>query len=309
MDTESVRLFVLAAKKLNISAAGRALGMAPAAASSKLAKLENTLGTELLHRSTRKVALSLEGQEFLPFAEEMLAQEDAALEALGHGQASPSGTLRFAASSTFAQLYIVPILPKFLAQYPQIKLDLRLSDTAFDLLEGSFDLALRNQVLNDSSLRARRLANDTRILCASPGYLKQFGTPQTPEELTNHQLIGFQKQSARQLLAMDGRVAQFDPHGAGCRLIVDDGLSQKLATTAGAGISANSLWSIYHELQSGQLMRVLPNFIVDDQVSIWLVYPKSNVLSAKVRVFIDFLIDEIQNHPVWNYGLNVKLNP
>ncbi|MBT8073442.1 MAG: LysR family transcriptional regulator, partial [Xanthomonadales bacterium] len=105
MDTEGIRLFVLAADKLNISAAGRQLGLAPAVASARLSKLENQLGADLLHRSTRRVSLSLEGAEFLPYAREILAQEAAARAALGHGSPEVSGTLRFAASSTFAQLY------------------------------------------------------------------------------------------------------------------------------------------------------------------------------------------------------------
>ena len=114
MDTDGVRLFVLAADMLNISAAGRRLGLAPAVASARLSKLETQLGADLLHRSTRKVSLSLEGAEFLPFAREILAQEDAALAALGHGSSEVKGTLRFAASSTFAQLFIAPILPEVL---------------------------------------------------------------------------------------------------------------------------------------------------------------------------------------------------
>lgn len=151
MDTLSVRLFVLCAEKLNISAAGRELGMAPAVASARLAKLENSLGADLLRRSTRKVSLSIEGADFLPFAKEILAQEDGALAALGQVTTNISGTLRFAAPSSFAQLYIAPILPKFMALYPDITLDLRLSDAQFDLIEGSFDLALRNLVMSDSS--------------------------------------------------------------------------------------------------------------------------------------------------------------
>ena len=123
MDTESVRLFVLAAEKLNISAAGRTLGMAPAVASARLAKLERTLGADLLHRSTRKVALSLEGAEFLPYAREILAQESEARAALGLESATATGTLRFAAPSTFAQVYIVPLLPEFLTRPPGIDLD------------------------------------------------------------------------------------------------------------------------------------------------------------------------------------------
>ncbi|TVT72926.1 MAG: LysR family transcriptional regulator [Denitromonas halophila] len=299
MDTDSVRLFVLAAEKLNISAAGRELGMAPAVASVKLAKLEKTLGADLLRRSTRKVSLSLEGAEFLPYAREILAQESAAHAALGRGNVTATGTLRFTAPSTFAQLYIAPILPAFLALHPGISLDLRLTDMAFDLIQGSFDLALRNSALADSSLKGRKLADDTRILCASPDYLKQHGTPSHPDDLAAHQLIAFKEASPLSLIGRDGSTGQFNPRQAGCRLVMDDGLSYKIATLAGAGISVNSLWSVHRELAGGTLVHVLPDYQVDDPVALWLVYPKSNVLTAKVRIFIDFLMDRIGKAPPW----------
>jgi DNA-binding transcriptional LysR family regulator len=304
MDTQSLKLFVLAAEKLNISAAGRNLGMAPAVASARLAKLERQLRSQLLHRSTRKVSLSVEGAEFLPYAKEILAQEVAALDAMGHGRSEPTGTLRFAASSTFAQLYIVPLIPDFLERYPCINLDLRLSDTSFNLIEGSFDLALRNMSLNDSSLKARKLADDKRLLVASPNYLQKYGIPKAPEDLLDHKLIGFLGNAPRRLLRNDGQTAQFNPQGTECRLLLDDGLSQKLVTQAGAGISANSLWSVHSELVSGELVHVLPDYIIDDEVAIWLVYPQANIMNAKVRVFIDFLLEEVGEHPVWNIDLN-----
>ena len=299
MDTESVRLFVLAAEKLNISAAGRELGMAPAVASAKLAKLEKALGADLLRRTTRKVALSLEGAEFLPYAREILAQENAAHAALGRGTVKATGTLRFTAPSTFAQLYIAPILPEFLVLHPGIRLDLRLTDMEFDLIQGSFDLALRDSELPDSSLKGRKLADDVRILCASPEYLNQNGMPKHPDDLATHHLIAFKEQSPIQLVGHAGRAGQFNPRLAGCRLIIDDGLSQKIATIAGAGISMNALWSVHRELADGSLVRVLPDYKVDDQTALWLVYPKSNVLTAKVRIFIDFLLDKIGNAPRW----------
>ncbi|MCV0427746.1 MAG: LysR family transcriptional regulator [Roseibium sp.] len=299
MDTQSLRLFVLAAEKLNISAAGRALGMPPAVASSRLAKLEQALGADLLHRSTRKVAVSLEGSEFLPYAKEMLAQEDAAMAALGLGSNRVTGTLRFAASSTFSQLYVIPLLPEFLDLHPGVNLDLRLSDTAFDLIDGSFDLALRNTVLEDSSLKGRKLADDRRVLCASPSYLAEHGTPLLPEDLKNHNLLAFKNQSAKGLVGPDGKTGSYDPRSASCRLVIDDGLSQKLATIAGAGISQNSLWSVHREIEDGSLVHLLPDYELDDQSALWLVYPKSNVLTAKVRVFIDFLIEKIGRTPPW----------
>lgn len=299
MDTDGIRLFVLSADKLNISAAGRELGMAPAMASAKLAKLEKLLGSELLHRSTRKVSLSIEGEEFLPFAREIVAQEEAGLDAMGHGRSEPSGTLRFAASSTFAQLYIMPLLPKFLARFPAVNVDLRLSDTQFNLIEGSFDLALRNGSLADSSLKARKLSDDLRVLCASPSYLLAEGTPQKPADIAAHRVIGFQKLPQWPLVNSTGESFLFVSEKSQCRIVVDDGYSQKLATMAGGGIAINSLWSVYDELQRGELVRVLPDWSVDDNAAVWLVYPKTNVLTKKVRVLIDFLLEEIHQFPVW----------
>ncbi|WP_299844898.1 LysR family transcriptional regulator [uncultured Roseovarius sp.] len=299
MDTDGLRLFVLAADMLNISAAGRRIGMAPAVSSTKLAKLEQSLGAELLHRTTRKVSLSIEGAEFLPFAREMIAQEEAALAALGKGTAQVSGTLRFAAPSTFAQLYIAPILPKFLDQYPDLTLDLHLSDVQFDLIEGSYDLALRNAPLPDTSLKGRKLADDKRILCAAPSYLAAHGTPKALSDLAGHKLIAFRHLRPRPLRTAQGDTGQFNPGAAKSQLIMDDGLSQKHTTLAGAGISLNGLWSVHKEIASGQLIRVLPEYEGDEGNVLWLIYPKSNVLSPKVRVFMDFLIGEIGNNPPW----------
>ena len=294
MDTDGVRLFVIAADMLNISAAGRQLGLAPAVASARLAKLENQLGADLLHRSTRKVSLSLEGEEFLPFAREILAQEDAALAALGHGTSEITGTLRFAASSTFAQLYIAPILPEFLERYPGINLDLKFSDSRMDLIDGGYDLALRNYAIEDSSLRARKLADDIRVLCASPAYLKRNAALLEPDDLIAHQLLVFGSATPRKLISKKGgRDCTFPPPEGTTRIICDDGASARLSAKAGVGISMSSLWNIRADLEDGSLVRVLPDYEVSDGSAIWLVYPKSNVLTAKVRVFIDYLLEKI----------------
>lgn len=299
MDTDALRLFVMAADLLNISAAGRQLGLSPAVAGARLAKLEQQVGADLLHRSTRKVSLSLEGEEFLPFAREILAQQDAAFAALGHGSSEPSGTLRLAASSTFAQLYIAPVLPEFLDRYPQVDLDLRFSDTQTNLIEGGYDLALRNLAIEDSGLIGRKLADDKRVLCAAPSYLQAYGTPKTPDDLVSHRIIAFVNSKARTLVAEENRTCVFPPSEPPQRLVCDDGASMRLATKAGVGISMSSIWSIHNELKDGSLVRVLPEYQVDDGSAIWLVYPKSNVLTTKVRVFIDFLIEKIGSPPVW----------
>ena len=299
MDTQTLRLFVLASERLNISAAGRELGMAPAVASTRIAKLEQLLGSELLHRSTRKVSLSSEGQDFLPYAREIIAQEDAAFAALGKGQTRISGRLRFAAPSTFAQIYIAPVLPQFMDAHPDLILDLHLSDAQFNLIEGSYDLALRNSVLEDSSLTARKLADDKRILCASPAYLDRWGTPQAPADLGAHRLIGFRDLEPVELVSTGGLTAEFAPKRSAHRMAVNDGMTQMKTTLEGAGISINSLWLVHEEIARGRLVQVLPDYEVANQPGLWLIYPKSNVVSAKVRVLIDFLTQHVGSRPVW----------
>ncbi|WP_192022723.1 LysR family transcriptional regulator [Shewanella sp. WPAGA9] len=296
MDTESLRLFVKVAESLSISAAGRTLGISPAIASARLSKLENQLGTDLLHRSTRKVSLSTEGEGFLPYAKEILVQQDAAMAAIGSEINEVKGLLRFTASNTFAQLYILPVLPEFLAKYPELDLELRLSDTEVNLIEHGIDLALRNTEAKDSGLRARKLADDQRILCASPDYIAAHGTLDTPKDLVDHQLIVFKDAKGRKLISAvqdDQNEYVFPPVNGRIRLNCDDGTSMKLATVAGAGISMNSYWSVAEDIKQGSLIRILPDYNIDDHTAIWLVYPKANALSAKVRVFIDFLVEKL----------------
>lgn len=293
MDTETLRLFVAAAERLNITAAGRDLGLAPAMSSNRLAKLEKELGVELLHRTTRKVSLSQDGAAFLPYAREIIAQAEAGRAALGEDTLSPSGILRFAAPSSFAQLHIIPLLPEFQNRYPDIILDLRLSDKRFDIIDGSFDLALRNAPLKDSSLLGRKLSDDSRVLCASPAYLDRFGVPTTLDDLKGHQFLAWSDRAPREIVHQDGQKAILDPEKMICRTVLDDGTAQRLATLAGMGISINSLWSVAHDLAAGTLVQTLPEWRLNDQSVLWLIYPKSNVLTPKVRCFMDFLVDRL----------------
>ncbi len=299
MDTASLRLFVMAAERLNISAAGRALGLAPAVASARLAKLETELGVELLHRTTRKVSLSLEGSDFLPYAREILAQAEAARSALGGSSATPTRNPAFCGAQQFRPVahHAAPAgIPR---GYPDLTLDLRLSDTRFDAIEGSFDLALRSAPLADSSLKGRKLADDTRILCASPAYLEVHGMPATPADLNGHSFIAWKELAQRELVNATGETITLNPEAMTCRTIVDDGAAQREATRAGAGLSINSLWSVAHELDAGRLLRVLPDWRLNDRSVLWLVYPRSNVLTPKTRVLMDFLIDRLGNHAAW----------
>lgn len=300
METKSLRLFVLATEMLNISAAGQELGLNPSVSSAWLSKLEKTVGADLFHRTTRKVSLSVEGKEFLPYAKEILAQEEAALAALGRTTPTVTGTLRIAASSTFAQRFIVPLLPEFLVIYPEINIELMLSDQQVKLIEGGYDLALRNLAAEDSSLIGRRIANDQRVLCASPEYIKANGAPLRPDELIDHQLLVFQNAKPRKLVGNNTKlVYSFPPVKSKPRVICDDGTSMRIAAKEGLGICMSSIWNIYTELQEGTLVRILPEYEIQDKSAVWLVYPKSNILTAKVRVFIDFLVEKIGDPPIW----------
>ncbi|TDL86075.1 LysR family transcriptional regulator [Meridianimarinicoccus aquatilis] len=303
MDIEALRLFVAAAERLNITAAGRELGLAPAMSSNRLAKLENELSVELLHRTTRKVSLSQDGAAFLPYARDIIAQAEAGLAVLGKDAHNPSGILRFAAPSSFAQLHIIPLLPVFQSLYPDITLDLRLSDTRFDIIDGSFDLALRNAPLKDSSLLGRKLADDTRVLCAAPSYLDQFGVPNSPKDLGGHRFLAWSDMSPREIVHRDGENARLIPKEMITRTVLDDGTSQRLATLSGMGISINSLWSVAHDLAAGSLVRVLPEWALNDQSVLWLIYPKSNVLTPKVRCFMDFLIKQLSEQQLWGKSM------
>lgn len=301
MDTNGVRLFVLAAETLNISEAGKQLGLAPSVASARLSKLEMQLKADLFHRSTRKVVLSIEGAEFLPYAKEIIAQEDAAYAAFGHGKATVQGTLRFASSSSFAQRFISPILPEFLDRYPEINLELKLSDTQANLIEGGFDLALRNYAVEDSSLIGRKLADDTRILCASPDYIDRHGLPETQKELANHQIVMFANARPREFVyEKTGESFSFPTPTEKPRVVCDDGASMRIAVKAGVGICMSSIWNVHSELTDGSLIRVMPDYRINDSAAIWLVYPRSNVLTAKVRVFIDFLVEKLGDLSVWD---------
>ena len=289
MDTEALRLFVRAAERLNISAAGRDLGLAPAVASARLAKLEREVGAELLHRSTRKVAVSIEGAEFLPFAREILAQHDAAMAALGHGKAQPEGTIRFAASSTFAQL-ICTALPEFSRAIGSASRSV-VFGYAVDLLEGSFDLALRNSVLDDSSWRANWPMS--RACYLRPTILRH-GTPQVPADLERHHRMAFRSLRTRTLVSASGERAEFSCGDHNCRVIIDDGASMRCGGGAGH----------FHACRLEHRPRVarwvagrVPEWHVEDDTALWLVY-KTNVLTAKVRVLIDFLVEKIGRHPL-----------
>ncbi len=303
VNVEHLRLFVRVASTGNITLAGQEQGLSPAVAGTYIKKLEDSLGVLLLQRTTRKVSLTEDGISFLPYAEEVISTIEAAKAAVGAGSTSPSGNLRIAAPASFGRMHLVPALPEFLTLYSGLKVDLRLSDTIVDLVEGGFDIAIRNAELKDSSLVARKLSPDRRLLCASPEYLAEHGTPGSPADLLNHQCIS--------LMGFDSWIFN-TPEGAktvkiNSRLRVDNGEALRDACVQGLGITINSTWSAYQQLKCKDLVEVLPEFPLVSETSIWVVYPSSRLLAPKVRVFIDYMVERFKATPYWDQELE-KLN-
>lgn len=295
MNIEHLKLFIRIATTHNISLAGSELRLSPAVASAHINKLEDGLGVRLIHRTTRKVSLTEEGKAFLPYAEDVISSVEAARTSVGAGNYLPIGTLRVAAPASFGRMHILPALTDFLALYPDLNVDLKLSDTIVDLVEGGFDIAIRNSQLKDSSLIARKLARDTRILCASPDYLKKNPAPVTPQDLHSHQCIT--------LMGLDDWAFQ-TPKGqvhikAKGNFRTDNGEAVRDACINGLGITINSRWSIYNHLKNGELVQILEDYPLISHTDIWAVYPSSRLLAPKVRAFIDYFTEHFGDNPYW----------
>lgn len=303
MNLEHLRLFVRLAATHNISKAGLELGLSPAVASAHVNKLEEGLGVRLVHRTTRKVSLTEEGQAFLPHAEDVLSSAEAAKASVGMGNTVPSGTLRITASATFGRLHLMPGFKGFAARYPELRVDLLLSDTIVDVVEGGFDIAIRNSELKDSTLIARKLATDDRIVCASPEYLARSAELKSPDDLRHHNCLTF----------IGAETWVFDTP-AGPRRIktngwlhTDSGDALRDACVDGLGVTIGSRWSVYQQLQSGQLVQVLKDFPLVGDVAVWAVYPSSRLLAPKVRAFIDYFSAYYGSPPYWEQAGGVKI--
>ena len=295
MNISHLSLFVQVAKTQNISQAGKTLNLSAAVASAYINKLEASLGVTLLHRTTRNVSLTDEGERFLPHALSILESIDNAKGAVGKGARTPHGTLKVTAPASFGRMHIIPGLVGFRERYPKLEIELRLSDTIVDLVEGGFDIAIRNAVLADSSLKAKKLAKDTRKIVASPKYIEKFGEPHSPQDLKNHQCLP--------LIGLENW--QFDtPNGPttikiASSLRMDNGEAVRDACAQGLGITISSAWCCYDKLQSGELIEVLKKYPLHHETNIWALYANTHIVSPKIRVFIDYFADYFSNELKW----------
>lgn len=282
----------------SMSAAGRQLNLSPAVISKRIARLEERVGVRLLQRTTRQLSLTEAGQGFYERVVSILASvEDAeAWVASGSGQAR--GTLRVSAPTSFGRMHIAPHLKPFLDRNPLVTVDLTLSDAFVDVIAEGFDVAIRIADLGDSSLVAKRLAPNHRVLCATPDYLGTRGEPATIADLGHHTLIAHNSDH----WLLDG------PEGAvtvpvGGPLRTNSSEVVREALLAGVGIALRSTWDIGPELKSGQLRRVLPGYSVGRRVAIHAVYPSRRHMEQKLRSFIDYLGELYGATPYWDAGL------
>lgn len=284
----------------SMSAAGRELKLSPAVISKRIRRLEERLGVRLLQRTTRQLSLTEAGQGFYERVVSILSSiEDAeAWVASGAGQAR--GTLRVSAPTSFGRLHIAPHLKPFLDANPMVTVDLVLSDSFVDIIAEGFDLAVRIADLQDSSLVAKRLAPNHRVLCAAPDYVAAHGIPASIEELSHHTLIAHNTDQWR----LDGPVGPVGVRVNG-PLRTNSSEVVREALLAGVGIALRSTWDVGPELKTGQLVRVLPDYSVGKRVAVYAVYPSRRHMEQKVRVFVDYLAELYGATPYWDAGLDL----
>ncbi len=298
LDLDTVALFVRVAALGNVSAAGREQGLSPATASTRLTQLEGVLGARLPHRTTRRVALTQEGEAFLRDAQSLFAAEAQAMASVGQGHAAPQGRLQVSCSSSFGRQHVSPALSAFLARYPGISLDFRLTDRVVDLIEAGMDLAIRVGALRDSTLVARKLAPNRRTLCASPAYLAARGAPKHPGELAAHDCLILGEQRDWRFVTPGGPLSV----RVGGRLASDNGEVLRDAVLAGLGIALKSTWDVGAHLRSGALVPVLPAYPLAEEVAIWAVYPSRAFVPPKTHALIEFLQARFGPAPYWDDG-------
>ena len=299
---ENMDTFVRVVEAGSISGAADRLSVAKSAVSRRLRELEEHLGVELFHRTTRRMNLTDTGRAFyhqcVRILEDVLEAELATSQAHGTLQ----GSLKVALPSSFGLMHIGPAINAFIEENPQIEFDLDFNDRKVDLMQEGFDLAIRVGNLPDSSLIARRLAPIQSVMCASPHYLERKGTPQSPEELSNHQCLIYsllRDPEAWHLIDDKGNMhkTKVRPY-----LKASTGEYLKNAAVAGLGIILIPTFIAYKEIESGALLPIMTNYQTP-QISAYAIYPQTRHLSQRVRAFVDFLAKRFEGTPYWDQCL------
>ncbi|MCF8481858.1 MAG: LysR family transcriptional regulator [Rhodospirillum sp.] len=282
---QAMTAFVRVVETGSFSGAARHIGVGQPAISKTIAQLEDRLQVRLLVRSTHGLTPTDAGVRFYERARMVIQEADEAeLEARGAG-AGLNGRLRVSAATTFARLLVVPRLPAFLAQHPDLEIDIVLDDRVIDLVSEGIDVALRMGQLSDSSAVARRLAQGRRSVIATPAYLERAGTPFVPADLAAHEAIVYSQLENSWMFRKDGTEASVAIRGR-VRVSAAEGI--RAAVLADMGLTVNSDWMFAPELETGAVIRVLEDWELPP-VDLWAVFPTGRLASAKARAFVEFV--------------------
>ena len=289
-------IFARVVRRGGLSAAGRELGLSPAMISKRLAQLEARLGARLLHRTTRQVTPTDLGRQFYDKVVAILAAIDDAEDFVSGQIGEARGILRISAPTSFGRMHLAPHLKRFLDAHPSLSLELDLTDEFIDLVAANVDVAIRIAALADSSLVAQRLAPNRRVLCATPAYLREHGTPQELADLRRHRLLAATAQTQWRLEGPQG------PVGLRVQSFIRTNSSEVVRETvlASLGIAMRSTWDVGQELRRGQLTIVLPQYRGSADVAIYAVHPSRQFVSPNVKAFIQFLMNLYGKNPYWD---------
>lgn len=289
-----IEVFVRVVEAGSFSAAARALRMTPSAVSKLIARLEARIGARLVSRSTRKLLLTPEGAAFYESGLRILADMAAAEREAAAG-AAPRGRLRVNTYVPFGVHRLIPLLPRFLERYPEISVDLVLTDSVIDLMAERADVAIRAGPLGESRLVARKLGQSPVVVVAAPSYLERHGTPLTPADLDTHNRMGFgfvRHIDGWPFLDAQGNAVMIPITG---NTQVSDGEAMRLMTLAGAGISRLARWHVAADIAAGRLVPLLEDFNPGDEEATHAVYVgQGRHLPARVRAFLDFLAESVR---------------
>src|ERR1051325_7001349 len=253
----------------SLSAAGRELSLSPAVISRRLAALEARLGVRLINRTTRSLSLTVEGTRYYDACTRLLGEIAEADAEVSAGRVEPQGALKVALPASFGHQHVAPLVPRFAERYPKVELILSLSDRAVNVMDEGFDVAVCIAELRDSSLTARKLAPNRRVVCASPAYLAQYGTPRTPEDLRRHNCLTTNDfASTWDYKGPDGRAGSVRVHG---RYACDNWEVLREWALAGMGIALKSTWDVHRQLADGSLRPVLTDYAFLSEVAIYAV--------------------------------------
>lgn len=287
IDNEDLRVFATAARKASFAAAAEELGMSPAYVSKRIGILEEMLGVRLFHRTTRRVVVSEDGEKVYAHALTILENLDTLLHEVAERREIPRGLLRISGSFGFGRNVVAPVVARLVAVHPALQVRFEVFDRLVDIVEEGFDIDIRVGEELPPHLIARRLMSNHRILCASPAYLKQHGTPRSLQDLAGHNCLSI-KERDLPFGVWKLRNGQHEEvvkvTGA---LSTNHGEIALQWALAGAGIVLRSRWDAKTYLDRGQLLQVLPQYIQD--ANVWAVYPQRLAGSAKVRACVEFL--------------------